>query len=189
MGLVIYVLASQIQACSSFVSDMSTGYSGNFGYPLSKNWAFDQFHEFQFATPEGPFDLVDLDKVAVSGRDIGAVLMQHGGMPILWNVPSLMGVKCKIPYTTKIVEREIVNYYNLLKLTYSQDFTTTVELDIAKREASSPVGLTTSVTADPKTLCPKSIDIKSFLQLFGISHESVFKVGTGKISFGGSYAH
>jgi len=28
----------------SFVSDMSTGYSGNMGFPLPANWAFDQIH-------------------------------------------------------------------------------------------------------------------------------------------------
>ncbi|MDO4504500.1 MAG: DUF1906 domain-containing protein, partial [Clostridia bacterium] len=36
-------------ACSSFVSDMSTRYSGNFGYPLPANWAFDQIKEFRFS--------------------------------------------------------------------------------------------------------------------------------------------
>ena len=30
-------------ACSSFVSDMSTGFSGNLGFTIPNNWAFDQF--------------------------------------------------------------------------------------------------------------------------------------------------
>ena len=29
-------------SCSSFVCDMSTGFSGNLGYPLPKDWAYDQ---------------------------------------------------------------------------------------------------------------------------------------------------
>lgn len=52
---------------SSFVADMSTGFSGNLGYPLPDNWAFDQFHEESFTSaPSFP-----IDKVAYSGRDVG----------------------------------------------------------------------------------------------------------------------
>ena len=52
---------------SSFVADMSTGFSGNLGYPLPSNWAFDQFHEVDFpSVPTFP-----IDKVAYSSRDIG----------------------------------------------------------------------------------------------------------------------
>ncbi len=32
-------------AVSSFVSDMSTGYSGNLGYLIPNNWTFEQFVE------------------------------------------------------------------------------------------------------------------------------------------------
>lgn len=64
---------------SSFVSGMSTGFSGNLGYPLPKNWVFDQFYELkdrrasggkdeQFVASDGAFDL---DKDAYSGRDAG----------------------------------------------------------------------------------------------------------------------
>lgn len=52
-------------ASSSFVSDMSTGYSGNMGYHLPENWAFDQFHEFTFSRNGVSFPL---DKDAVSGQ-------------------------------------------------------------------------------------------------------------------------
>lgn len=55
-------------AKSSFVADMSTGYSGNAGYPIPKNWAFDQFNEYVF---DGAFENFDLDKVAYSGRYSG----------------------------------------------------------------------------------------------------------------------
>lgn len=50
---------------SSFVSDMSTGFSGNMGYKIPADWAFDQFHEFSFSYSAGSFPL---DKVAYSGR-------------------------------------------------------------------------------------------------------------------------
>lgn len=52
----------------SFVADMSTGYSGNMGYPIPKNWAFDQFHEYAF---DEALENFDLDKVAYSGRYSG----------------------------------------------------------------------------------------------------------------------
>lgn len=50
---------------SSFVSDMSTGFSGNMGYRIPANWAFDQFSEYEFYYAEGSFGL---DKDAVSGK-------------------------------------------------------------------------------------------------------------------------
>lgn len=56
-------------ATSSFVSDMSSGYSGNYGVRMPDNWAFDQFNEYDFTA--GGFAL---DKDAVSGRDIGVAL-------------------------------------------------------------------------------------------------------------------
>lgn len=55
-------------ACSSFVSDMSTGYSGNLGYPIPKNWAFDQFANTKISYQGDSFEI---DKDAVSGRYSG----------------------------------------------------------------------------------------------------------------------
>lgn len=55
-------------AKSSFVADMSTGYSGNMGYPIPDNWAFDQFSEYVFTGAAVNFDL---DKDAYSGRYSG----------------------------------------------------------------------------------------------------------------------
>ena len=50
---------------SSFVSDMSTGYSGNLGYPLPSNWAFDQVKEYSLPSSDGSFGI---DKDIKSGR-------------------------------------------------------------------------------------------------------------------------
>lgn len=50
---------------SAFVSDMSTGYSGNMGYKIPSEWNFDQFYEFPVTTASGTWDL---DKVAYSGK-------------------------------------------------------------------------------------------------------------------------
>lgn len=54
-------------ASASFVSDMSTGFSGNLGFPIPNGWVFDQFTEIS-----GYKGKWDLDRVAFSGR-IGAV--------------------------------------------------------------------------------------------------------------------
>lgn len=55
-------------ACSSFVSDMSTGYSGNLGYSLPSNWAFDQVQEYTLGSSDGKFGV---DKDVCSGRYTG----------------------------------------------------------------------------------------------------------------------
>lgn len=62
-------------AVYAFVSDMSTGYSGNLGYPMAKPWAFDQFVEYPIAgTP--------IDQVAVNDdqapHDIGCKTFTPG---------------------------------------------------------------------------------------------------------------
>lgn len=49
---------------AAFVSDMSTGYSGNMGYKIPSQWVFDQFYEDTVETASGSWDI---DKVAYSG--------------------------------------------------------------------------------------------------------------------------
>ena len=54
---------------SSFVSDMSTGYSGNKGYALPDDWAFDQIQEIDdFDSSDGSFAI---DKDVISGKYSG----------------------------------------------------------------------------------------------------------------------
>ncbi|MBT9079944.1 glycoside hydrolase domain-containing protein, partial [Lactobacillus delbrueckii subsp. bulgaricus] len=50
----------------SFVADMSSGWSGNLGFKMPENWSFDQFNEFTGASTG-----IDMDQVAVSGKDNG----------------------------------------------------------------------------------------------------------------------
>ena len=51
-------------AVYSYVSDRATAFSGNLGYRMPENWAFDQFGFTHI-------NEVDFDKVGVSGRDTG----------------------------------------------------------------------------------------------------------------------
>ena len=62
-------------ACSSFVGNISTGFSGNIGYSMPSNWAFNQFTDRDVAgnyikvnSADGAFEI---DKNGFSGRDLG----------------------------------------------------------------------------------------------------------------------
>lgn len=62
-------------ACSSFVGNMSTGFSGNLGFKMPSNWAFDQFTDkdqsgnyLSISSSDGSFAI---DKDGFSGRDHG----------------------------------------------------------------------------------------------------------------------
>lgn len=54
-------------AATSFVSDMSSGFSGNLGYPLPTNWAFDQIVTTTVGAGAGA---IEIDKNVASGRDL-----------------------------------------------------------------------------------------------------------------------
>ncbi|MBC2688171.1 DUF1906 domain-containing protein (plasmid) [Bacillus toyonensis] len=53
-------------ATYSFVSGMSPRYSGNLGFPLPRNWAFDQIKEYAIGSGNGS---IAIDKHIKSGRD------------------------------------------------------------------------------------------------------------------------
>lgn len=55
-------------ACSSFVSDMSTGFSGNLGFPIPDNWALDQFYT---TTISSNGVSIEIDKDGLSGKYLG----------------------------------------------------------------------------------------------------------------------
>ncbi|PPH23166.1 hypothetical protein C5C31_08035 [Rathayibacter rathayi] len=56
-------------ASLSFISGMSTGYSGNLGFPLPQGWAFDQVKTLTLGSGS---DAIEIDKNIASGRDPGA---------------------------------------------------------------------------------------------------------------------
>ena len=61
-------VASKGYSVSSFVGNMSTGYSGNLGYLMPEDWAFDQFATVKVGSGNG---LIEIDKDGYSGRDRG----------------------------------------------------------------------------------------------------------------------
>ncbi|MER5214212.1 glycoside hydrolase domain-containing protein [Streptomyces sp. NPDC002838] len=55
-------------ADASFVSDMSSGFSGNLGYSMPENWAFDQIATKTVGSGAGA---IEIDNNIASGRDLG----------------------------------------------------------------------------------------------------------------------
>lgn len=65
-------VAAEGLTVSSFVGDMSTGYSGNLGFPIPQNWAFDQFANTTLANNDPLYYLrLEIDKNAMSGSYTG----------------------------------------------------------------------------------------------------------------------
>ncbi|ANZ41458.1 hypothetical protein BBK82_41400 [Lentzea guizhouensis] len=61
-------VASAGHSSASFVSDMSSGFSGNLGYPLPADWAYDQIVTRTLGSGEGR---IEIDVNIASGRDVG----------------------------------------------------------------------------------------------------------------------
>ncbi len=55
-------------SCSSFVCDMSSGFSGNLGYKIPTDWAFDQISTITIGSGSG---LIEIDNDISSGKDSG----------------------------------------------------------------------------------------------------------------------
>ncbi len=81
-------------AVYSFVADMSSGYSGNLGFKMPKNWAFDQFATVNV----GGFAI---DKNAYSGRDacVGALTEYYDTAKIFTDVKAKGWYKKAVDYS------------------------------------------------------------------------------------------
>ncbi|WP_220349888.1 glycoside hydrolase domain-containing protein [Virgibacillus dokdonensis] len=67
----IQAQGGNVSADYSFVGNMSTGYSGNLGFPMPKNWSFNQFHEMTIGLGGIGLALLGIDKNDYSGKDPG----------------------------------------------------------------------------------------------------------------------
>lgn len=117
-------------SCSSFVSDMSTGFSGNMGYPIPSDWAFDQFHEYMFSSTDGEFGL---DKDAYSGRYSGFnKLINH------------IDDEVQDEETDKLILEKARKFLNVFDLKYNGEITTNKEIvaDLGPIEVKVIVGRT-----------------------------------------------
>ena len=85
-------------ACSSFVGDMSTGFSGNLGFKIPDNWAFSQFANLEGSNALGSGDgKIEIDKNAFSGRDQGVGRLNKTIKKAIYVLPGYMGSKLFTP--------------------------------------------------------------------------------------------
>ena len=80
-------------ALTSFVSDISYGFSGNMGFKIPENWNLDQFYEL--STSETGWDF-DLDRTTYSGRYPVVDYIQHR----TYIKPAIPEVETEITQTT-----------------------------------------------------------------------------------------
>lgn len=104
-------------ATYSFVGDMSTGFSGNLGHPIPRNWAFDQFYEEDFPSSPG----FPIDKDAYSGRDKGVAKFDtttYKSMDEL--IKNVKVEKASMLYVSDVLST--LNYFNdTISVGYSYD--------------------------------------------------------------------
>lgn len=78
-------VSAEAGAVSSFVSGMSTGFSGNLGFSLPQNWAFNQINEANLVLNGKNYyqngTVVAVDNDVVSGRDPGVRSLTSAGDP------------------------------------------------------------------------------------------------------------
>ena len=83
-------VAAAGHSSASFVSDMSSGFSGNFGYPMPADWAYDQIVTRTIGSGAGA---INIDVNIASGRDIGQASFNppRSAGPDVIMEPSLFG--------------------------------------------------------------------------------------------------
>ncbi|PEA54146.1 peptidoglycan-binding protein, partial [Bacillus pseudomycoides] len=84
-------------AKTSFVSGMSTGFSGNLGYPLPKNWAFDQISTIKVGSGSG---LIEIDNNMKSGRDNGVSKTEIDKLPFTLQLAEMS----RLAYHKELIE-------------------------------------------------------------------------------------
>lgn len=104
------IVSSQGLASGSFVSDMSTGYSGNLGYPLPSNWVFDQIQEYINTAGFG------IDKNVTSGRYMGFNSVDANAPEDLM---SSIGVQSDVSFKDSVHGKDL-KMGNYLELTYCE---------------------------------------------------------------------
>ncbi|MPW25795.1 DUF1906 domain-containing protein [Alkalibaculum sp. M08DMB] len=94
---------------SSFVSDMSTGFSGNLGYKLPNDWNFDQILEYSIGSGEGQ---IAIDKNICRGNYMGeSSVIESSGVTtsdIVALANNLDGIMNRLGITFTSPEAEIV---------------------------------------------------------------------------------
>lgn len=175
---------------SSFVSDMSTGFSGNLGYKIPDNWAFDQFHEYTYSDSSG--NSFGIDKVAFSGRYKGFdhIEVHQNDDPIPVPSDEILEDRC----------RELLKLLNISPaLNFSLNHTYVIDTPIMSAEYTAACNA--SFTEDPDCIWTPALNISNGTynsQIFTQAQEICSNVSTkytaeflnnGGISLSASLCH
>ena len=203
-------------ASSCFVGDMSTGFSGNMGFPLPECWAFDQFHEYSFSYNNGLMSF-PLDKDAVSGMYLGFSEfgnMSSGTVPVTDNqkrtavydiIKNVNGVTEQIasplelnwdlptikipPYGISPIEIEIT-YTQSVLVDLTQDKANYATFSVSNGDV---VGMDTSYTSELFETVSGALSADAGIDIGDDGVELILQltqsVENGKISFGVSTAN
>jgi len=151
-------------ACSSFVGDMSTGFSGNLGFSMPDNWAFDQFYTTSIGSGSG---YLEIDKDGFSGRDYGVsklddpkyiaefpdITLGIGSVELEGPVVNVLGVETSVFKTKFSMDLDIDDLIDY-------------EYDVKKGVYKVTVGLLES-ERDPSLKTKNYAELKEMIRCFG----------------------
>lgn len=90
----------------AFVSNMSSGYSGNLGFKMPNQWAFDQFDEISIND-------WGIDKLSVSGKDPGVSYLVPSNENVLPPFPEVPGNNYELPEV--VINTNLVSMQDVIK--------------------------------------------------------------------------
>lgn len=118
-------------SCSSFVCDMSTGFSGNLGYPLPEDWAFDQIKTTRLGSGDGS---IEIDNNICKGTYLGEKFLYPMDGDLFNKINNISIIKeFGGNLTTFEEEKEFIRTPNL-KIAYAISTDVTVDGDYANLE-------------------------------------------------------
>lgn len=154
-------------ACSSFVGDMSTGFSGNLGFSMPDNWAFDQFYTTSIGSGSG---YLEIDKDGFSGRDYGVSKLDEpkhiAELPdITFAVEEGLSIELEGPVVNVLgVESSI--FKTKFEMDLGFDDLIDYEYDVKKGVYKVTVGLVES-ERDPSLKTENYAELKEMIRCFG----------------------
>lgn len=186
------LVAQKGYSCSSFVCDMSTGFSGNLGYSLPTDWAFDQISTVTLGSGDGKIE-IDNDicsgKFLSDGRVAADLSIEDANNSI---VPKLLGIR----FENNIFEKTmycgpfIVNYKMIQTGIVGGDNSKFVlngdggiDFEISRKNATGTIKLIDEDNLKKLLVTPEAKSIGSTLYLHGASSISFYVESLEPLSF------
>ncbi len=125
-------------ACSSFVSDLSAGYSGNLGFTMPTNWAFDQFATVTIGEGSGA---ISIDKDGFSGKDKGVEKLDPAISANLKITAGNSDSDIVTGPTVDVLGHQVPLFSFNANFTFPENITVESEYDAEREEISVIVGM------------------------------------------------